>query len=284
LVARLVRGMRLAPGALVLDIGAGHGIISRALADAGCRVVAIERDERLYRGLAARFSDDPRVACHHGDALTHPLPGAAYSVVSNVPFSITAALVRRLLDAPQPPDDAWLIVQREAALKFAGVPRETMFSLLRKPQFSIEIERTLARTDFAPAPPVDVAMLHVQRRAQPLVARSSMGMWQQFVRRGYRSGAADVRTAMRPYFTRRQLVILSRDLRFDLRAPPSALTFGQWLAMFRFHAQACRGPTGWVGSAMQESGRGIASCTFERARGSWRDFPRTREMTMPRCL
>jgi hypothetical protein len=70
-----------------------------------------------------------------------------------------------------------------------------------------------------------------------------MEAWRGFVRQGFRSGAADVRTALRPYFTRRQLVILSRNLRFDLRAPPSSLTFGQWLAMFRFHAQACRGPT-----------------------------------------
>ena len=200
-----------------------------------------------------------------------------------MPFSITSALVRRLLDAPRPPDDAWLIVQREAALKFAGAPRETMFSLLRKPVLSIEIAGTMARTDFAPAPPVDVALLHVRRRPQPLVARASMTMWQQFVRRGYRSGAADVRTALRPYFTRRQLVILSRDLRFDLRAPPSALTFGQWLAMFRFHAQACRGPT-FVGSGMREAGSAMAGCAFRFARGSWRDFPRPAEITMPRCL
>ena len=255
LVARLVQEMQLAPGSLLLDVGAGSGIISRALADAGCRVVAIERDARLYRRVASRFADDARVECVHADALTHPLPDGAYGVVSNVPFSITSALIRRLLDASRPPDDAWLIVQREAAMKFAGVPRETMFSLLRKPQFSIEIAKTLARTDFAPAPPVDVAMLRVQRRPQPLVARASMGTWRQFVRRGYRSGAPDVRTAIRPYFTRRQVVMLSRDLRFDLRAPPSSLTFGQWLAMFRFYAQACRGPT-VVGSGMRDAGCG----------------------------
>lgn len=243
LVRRLVAKMDIAPSALVLDIGAGHGIITRALAERSCRVVAIEKDARLYRSLRSRFMGRTNVECHHADALVCTLPREPYAVVSNVPFSITASLVRRLLDTPRPPDDAWLIAQREAALKFAGLPQETMFSLLRKPIFTLDVAGRLPREAFAPAPPVDVALLHVRRRTEPLLPARSMQAWRQFVQRGFRSGAPDVRTAMRPYFTRRQLVVLSRDLRFDLRAPPSTLTFGQWLAMFRFHAQACRGPT-----------------------------------------
>jgi len=242
-VERLIADMRIAPGTLVLDIGAGRGIITRALADAGCRVVAIEKDSRLVRSLGARFGGRANIACQHADALTFPLPREPYAVVSNVPFSITAALVRRLLDAPFPPDDAWLIVQREAAMKFAGVPEETLFSLMREPRFTIDVARSISRGAFAPPPPVDAALLHAQRRPEPLLPPRSMEAWRRFVRQGFRSGAPDIRAALRPYFTRRQLVILSRDLRFDLRAPPSALTFGQWLAMFRFHAQACRGPT-----------------------------------------
>jgi 23S rRNA (adenine-N6)-dimethyltransferase len=243
LVRRLVGEMKVAPGTLVLDIGAGTGAITQALAERGCRVVAVEKDARLYRSLRSRFVGRTNVECQHADALTFALPREPYVAVSNVPFSITAALVRRLLDAPRAPESAWLIVQREAALKFAGVPHETMFSLLRKPLFTIDVARRLPREAFAPVPPVDVALLHVRSRAELLLPRRSMEAWRQFVRQGFRSGAGDVRTAMRPCFTWRQLVLLSRDLRFDLRAPPSALTFGQWLAMFRFHAQACRGPT-----------------------------------------
>jgi hypothetical protein len=66
---------------------------------------------------------------------------------------------------------------------------------------------------------------------------------------------------MRPFFTRRQLVILSRAHRFDLRAPPAALTFGQWLAMFRFHANACRGPT-----MMMEARGGMREAGVVRAK------------------
>lgn len=261
LVQRLVAEMRIAPGTLVLDIGAGRGIITRALADAGCRVIAIERDERLYRSLRSRFTNRGNVESRHADALTCALPSEPYAVVSNVPFSITAALVRRLLGAMPPPMEAWLMVQREAAYKFAGVPRETMFSQLRKPLFEIAVARSLARDDFAPPPPVDVAMLHLRQRSEPLVSQRDFAAWQRFLHQGFRSGAPDIRTAMRPLMTRRQLVILSRDLRFDLRAPPSTLTFGQWLALFRFHVNACRGPTR------------AAGCTIYTARRSWAQFP-----------
>ena len=123
-VARaLVRRMAFEPGDLVVDAGAGDGALTEALADIGCNVIAVEKDERLYRLLARRFADRPNVACRHADILTFPLPVTPYHVVSNVPYAITAALMRRLLHATRPPDSAALIVQREAAEKFAGTPR-----------------------------------------------------------------------------------------------------------------------------------------------------------------
>jgi 23S rRNA (adenine-N6)-dimethyltransferase len=244
-VRQLVAEMRLPPGTLTLDIGAGGGIITQALADAGCRVVAIERDPRLYRSLRERFVGRTNVECHFGDALAYRLPREPYAVVSNVPFAITAALVRRLLDAPNPPRDAWLILQREAAMKFAGVPSETLFSLLYQPRFSFEIVRALEQTDYRLAPRVETVLFHVKQRRQPLVTRRDAGPWGDFVRACFfRSGAPDIHTAMRPFFTRRQLVALASEHGFDPRSRTSTLTFGQWLAMFRFHARACRGPTG----------------------------------------
>src|ERR1700682_2064821 len=98
----------------------GGGGLTEALADAGLRVVAVETDSRLYGLVRERFARRPEVACHHADFLTFPLPATPYCVVSNVPYAITAALVRRLLHAARPPDEALLIVQREAAEKFAG--------------------------------------------------------------------------------------------------------------------------------------------------------------------
>src|SRR5205085_5304810 len=101
------------------------GALTEALAARGFRVVAIEKDARLYRRLAARFANRACVDCRHADMHDVRLPPARYRVVSNVPYAITASLIRKLLAAHPHPLDAFLIVQREPAQKFAGEPIET---------------------------------------------------------------------------------------------------------------------------------------------------------------
>jgi 23S rRNA (adenine-N6)-dimethyltransferase len=241
-VARMVASLPLRRDAPVLDIGAGRGAITEALADAGFRVIAVEKDVRLFRGLRARLIGRTNVECHHADALTMPLPRGRYSVVSNVPFAVTAALVRRLLDGASPPEDAFLVVQREAAEKFAGAPQETLFSLLHKPYFEFSVPQRLRRSDFEPRPRVATVLLHARRRERPLLSTLERHEYERFVRGTFGAGPQAVGVALRARFSRRQVVRLARDLRFSPWQRASELTFPQWLALFRFAAQTRVGP------------------------------------------
>src|SRR5207248_6427628 len=132
------------------------------------RAGAIEKDARLYRRRAARSATSPCVDCRHADIHDARLPPARYRVVSNVPYAITASLVRKLLAAHPPPLDAFLIVQREAAQKFAGAPIETLFSLLHKPWFDISVVADVPRSSFVPPPRVESSLIRIERRARPL--------------------------------------------------------------------------------------------------------------------
>jgi 23S rRNA (adenine-N6)-dimethyltransferase len=227
---------------LVIEIGAGDGALTQALVDAGCRVIAIEKDARLYRALRSRFIGRTNVECHHADALTWPLPRAPYAVVANLPFGITSAVVRRLLSARTPPEQAWLVVQGEAAEKFAGRPRTTAFSLLHAPWFALDVPMRLSRDAFEPRPRVSAALLHVARRTQPLLTRAEAPDYRAFVRSTF--GARDMRSALHGCATRRQAVRLAREIGFSLWAPPPELTFDQWLRVFRFlaHQRSGRDP------------------------------------------
>lgn len=134
LAANLVARAAIGPADLVVEIGPGRGVLTRALA-ARCRqVFAVELDARLARDLAARVGE-PNVLVIAGDFLHTPLPEPPYKVVANIPFARTADIVRRLTEAAGPPEDAYLIVQREAAERFAGGPYagESVTSLLLKP-------------------------------------------------------------------------------------------------------------------------------------------------------
>lgn len=245
----LVRRLRARPGDLVVEAGAGDGALTAALAEAGCRVVAVEKDERLYRRLSARFAGHALVVCHHADFLTFSLPAAPYRVVSNVPYGITAAVVRKLLHAVRPPDEALLVVQREAAEKFAGAPRETLFSLLHKPWSEIAIAGAPRRSDFAPRPRVRSSILGIRRREAPLVAPRSAPSYRAFVTSAFGHGSADVSRALRGHLTSRQVNRLGRDIGFSPHARTSQLTFAQWLAVFRFVEHEYLGHDPTVGRA-----------------------------------
>ena len=239
-VTRVLRHISWAPGDLVVEIGAGDGVLTAALAARGFRVIAIEKDARLYRGLAIRFAGRPDIECHHADIIDARLPATSYRVVSNVPYAITSSLVRKLLAAHPPPLDAFLIVQREAAEKFAGAPVETLLSLLHKPWFDISIVADVPRASFVPAPRVQSSLLRIERRVRPLVRTQSAMLYRDFIHTSFGRRRA-IGRSLRWALTDRQIRRLVADNGFSPSAHASELSFNQWLAIFRFVEHACLG-------------------------------------------
>ena len=68
-----------------------------------------------------RFALVPNVTVFLDDFLTFPLPLTRYNGFANVPFNVTAGIVSRLVESAQPPEDAYLAVQREAAQRYLGL-------------------------------------------------------------------------------------------------------------------------------------------------------------------
>lgn len=121
LAAELVEQAGVGSGDLVVEIGAGTGVLTEALARRAGRVVAVECDPRLAeraRGRLARFGN---VRVVTADALTLPVPRRPFRVVANLPFGSTAAILRRLLGDPRTRlERADLIVQEEAGRRYAA--------------------------------------------------------------------------------------------------------------------------------------------------------------------
>lgn len=221
---------------LVVEVGPGRGVLTAEVARR-CRVIAVEIDPALCRELRRRFEDDERVSIVHGDFLEYRLPRqAGYKVLGSIPFSRTSAIVRRLLHAPVPPDDAVLVVQQEAAERFAGRPfaPESLVSLRTKPWWHVEIARRPRRRDFDPPPRVDSAVLWLARRPRPLVDATAADDYRAFVDGCFGRTGATIARCLRPVFSRPQISRLSQALRFEPSGPPSSLSFDQWLGLFRY--------------------------------------------------
>jgi 23S rRNA (adenine-N6)-dimethyltransferase len=158
------------PGSLALDLGAGGGMLTRALADAGVRVRAVELDAAALSRLRTRFGDDPLVEVVEADAAALPLPDEPFAVVANLPFAAGTAILRRLLGDPRvrlTQLDA--IVEWGLAAKRTAVWPSTLLGCTWGAWYELSLVRRVPRACFAPPPSVDAALLRATRRAQPFV-------------------------------------------------------------------------------------------------------------------
>ncbi len=238
----LVRLAAITRGERVYDLGAGTGLTTSALVAAGARVVAVERDPNLAAKLTARFAAVPGVIVLEAD-LAEVRFRAPFKVVANPPFNHTAALLRRLLSEAPSPQAATLVLQREAARKWAGVPRPTAVSLLAAPRFELRVTEPFGRRDFTPAPSVDIAVLGIARRALPDLDQEQRAAWAAFVGHVFGRGRADARGAFRNLLSHLQWRRLSAELGVSADARLAELAYDDWMAIFRFataHAPAAK--------------------------------------------
>lgn len=232
LVASLLDRFDLGADSVVYEIGPGKGIITEQLALRFRRVIAIEKDQRLAASLMRKFGDWPNVTIHPGDFLGYPLPHNSYNVFANIPFNITAAIVTKLTTVENPPEVAYLAMQREAGRMFIGKPQESLRTILLKPWFETEIVHRFQRSDFAPAPRVDVVMLRLRKRGPPLVGEMDRPFFRNFVVYVFTHGQPAGANPLTNLFPGRQRAVLERSLGIDLTARPTSLTLAQWLRLF----------------------------------------------------
>jgi 23S rRNA (adenine-N6)-dimethyltransferase len=166
---------------LVLDIGAGSGMFSRALVDAGARVIAVEPDRRL----GAKLKRLP-VTVVEQDAASLPWPGEPFRVVANLPFAHAADICRSLFSDPGLPlRSADLIVEWDFAAKRARLWPSTAQTVIWSAWYELAVVRRLEPDDFVPRPSVAAGVLRARRREAPLVRPEDGARYERFVRQGF---------------------------------------------------------------------------------------------------
>jgi 23S rRNA (adenine-N6)-dimethyltransferase len=233
LVRRLVKTSAIGPADTVYEIGPGRGIITAELARTAKRVIAVEKDAKLAKHLRERFQSGGNIEIIEKDFLRFSITEREYKIFANIPYNITASIVRKILYAPPAPSEAYLILQKEAAKKFSGCPHETLFSILAKPFFEFRIISELKRTDFEPISNVDSVLLHIKRRARQLLQREDEALYYDFVSYGFNRWKHNLRLAFKHVFTYKQWKRLARDLHFPLNVTPTQLSFEQWLGLYQ---------------------------------------------------
>jgi 23S rRNA (adenine-N6)-dimethyltransferase len=175
----------------VVELGAGRGALTDALAGRAAQILAVELDPKLVSILARRYASVRNVTVLCADAREAPLPANPYRVLANLPFGVTSDVLRRLFDAPASGlQRADLIVQWQVARERARVSEGPPTDLLGArwgPWWEFHRARRLPATCFRPRPSVDAAVLVVTRRDSPLLPVAANSQYVRFVARAFRS-------------------------------------------------------------------------------------------------
>ena len=191
LIAELIGHSNIRRGDLVIDIGAGSGAITAVLARRCRQVLAYENEPGTLNKLQQNMRRHKNVKVIAQDFLLAKLPDEPYKVFANIPFHLSADIVRKLTnnDETHTPQAIYLIVQKQFAQKI--VPSDWHFTsqlgTQLAPWWQTRIRRPLRRTDFTPPPAVDTVLLELKPRPEPLLPTLERDKYQSFVAKCYAS-------------------------------------------------------------------------------------------------
>lgn len=161
----------------VLEIGAGLGSLTRRLASAARRVIAVEYDQRLLPPLEEMTASLEGVEIISGDILTLNLAALLrdepYYVVANIPYNITSALIRRLLEIPNPANRIVLTIQREVADRIVAKAGDMSILALSVQIYGRPaVVAHIPAAAFYPQPRVESAVVRIDIHREPLLPHS----------------------------------------------------------------------------------------------------------------
>lgn len=168
LLDAIVRDAELAPDDVVLEVGAGEGVLTERLAAVAAHLHSVEIDRRLEPALAA-VAALPNVSLHWGDAMKFDLAAlepAPSAMVANLPYSVATPLLLRTIEL-LPSLATWTVmVQREIADRLRAGPGSRIYgspSVVAQLSCEVELVRKVDAAVFKPRPRVESAILRLRR-------------------------------------------------------------------------------------------------------------------------
>lgn len=235
LVERIVERARITKADTVIEIGIGTGKITKVLAKFAGKVIGVEADPKYYEQMKIELAEAKNIELHRANFLKFKLPEEGdYKIFANIPFNYTTDIIHKLINAKNPPAEAFLFVQKEAAERFMGIPNETLQSVFTKAQYQLSLIHRFSKDDFAPKPRVNINVLHFYRSEEPDVATENLELFKDFVSYIFTQWKPSIKNTVEKIFTYDQLKRLGEDLSFSLESKPTELTSDQYVGMFNY--------------------------------------------------
>jgi len=235
----LAEAADITPDDEVLEVGAGVGTLTVALAPKSRRLVAVELDGRLIAALRESLAGHGNVEIMRTDILRFNIrsafPDGNEIVVGNIPYNLTGALIRKLLDESPRPRRLSLVVQKEVAERWTA-PSGASLSTVAVQVFAVaRMQFTIPAAAFRPPPRVDSALVRLDVRERPAVEVDDLQSFFRFVEAVFQgrrkqlggtlgrisgTGSTEARTRI-------------RALGIDPERRPQTLTLAEWESVYK---------------------------------------------------
>ncbi len=230
----------------VLEVGAGPGTLTVALAPKCRRLVAVELDRRLIPALREVAAPHSNIEIVQADILrfdihaAFPLGGEV--VAGNIPYSLTGALIEKLLQPAPRPRRLSLVVQKEVAERWTASTGASLSTVAVQVFATASVAMTIPASAFTPPPKVDSALVLLEVREHPAVRVDDINAFFRFVEAVFQfrrkqlggalgriSGSGSAEAAAR-----------LRDAGIDPQRRPQTLSLAEWEAVFVGFAATAR--------------------------------------------
>jgi 16S rRNA (adenine1518-N6/adenine1519-N6)-dimethyltransferase len=223
----------------VLEVGAGVGTLTVALAPRCRRLVAVELDAGLIPALRDVLTGHENVEVLQADILRFDIQGAfprgGEVVAGNIPYNLTGALIPKLLDNPPRPRRLSLVVQKEVAERWTATTAASLATVAVQVFAEPRIVMTIPAVSFTPVPKVDSALVILEVREEPAVEVDDMARFFRFVEavfqfRRKQLGGTLGRLTRTPNV---EAIEVLSELGIEPTRRPQTLSLPEWETVFR---------------------------------------------------
>lgn len=187
----------------VVEIGPGHGTMTKLLAEKARKLIAIELDHELCVRLIAELRGFNNIDLIEGDAMKFNYEEIGrFRVVANIPYYITTPVIFRLLEAKGNLQSMTLTIQKEVAERIVAPPGGKDYGVLSIAIqcFAIPLLKFIVPKEaFHPVPKVDSAVVHISLRKEPLVSAKDEELFFRVVRTAFSQRRKTLSNSLKPF-------------------------------------------------------------------------------------
>jgi len=230
---QIVSAADLGPDDCVLEIGPGLGSLTRHLALAARIVNAVELDRDLFAPLKKVLAPYKNVRLVQGDILALDpsvlVDAPGYVVVANIPYYITSAVIRHLLEGSPRPRRIVLTVQKEVARRICAIPGDmSLLALSVQVYGRPTIAARIPAEAFYPVPSVDSAVVRMDIYPEPAIPSALLETFFRLAKAGFGQKRKTLRNSLASLLGREGAESLLAAAGIDPMRRAETLTLEEW--------------------------------------------------------